>query len=68
MMTFCEECHDMVAYLIEDIMMEKTVKGKIIKFEGRIAYCPTCKNKLFVESIHDYNLTQLDAAYFGAKV
>jgi len=67
MMTFCEECHDMVAYLTEDIMIEKVVKGKIIKFEGRRAYCPTCKNDLYVESIHDYNLTQLDTAYRKAE-
>lgn len=67
MMTFCEECHDMVAYLTEDIMMEKVVKGKFIKFEGRRAYCPTCKNDLYVDSIHDYNLTQLDAAYRKAE-
>lgn len=67
MMTFCEECHDMVVYLTEDIMKEKVVKGKIIKFEGRRAYCPTCKKDLFVESIHDYNLNQLDAAYRKAE-
>ena len=43
--------------------MEKEIKGKKIKFEGKEALCPTCKESLFVASIRDYNLKQLDIAY-----
>lgn len=63
MMTFCESCHDMVAYSIQNVMMEKEVKGKLLRFEGRKAYCPSCENELFVSELHDYNLEQLDIAY-----
>lgn len=62
-MTFCEECREMMAYTTKDISMEKEIKGKKIKFEGKEAICPTCKGSLFVASIRDYNLKQLDIAF-----
>lgn len=63
MMTFCEECHEMVAYTTKSVKLEKVIKGKKIEFEGREAACPTCHGALFVASIRDYNLQQLDIAY-----
>lgn len=67
MMTFCEECHEMVAYTTKSITMEKEIKGKKIKFEGKEATCPTCNSALFVAGIRDYNLQQLDNAYRNAE-
>jgi Uncharacterized phage-associated protein len=63
MMTFCEECREMVAYSIKDITMQKKVKGKEIEFIGKEAYCPCCGSGLFVSSLRDYNLKQMDNAY-----
>jgi uncharacterized phage-associated protein len=63
MMTFCEECREIVPYQIKDVSMEKEIKGKKIKFEGREAYCPQCDSNLFVASLRDYNLKQLDIAF-----
>ena len=62
-MTFCEECREMVEHVIDNVSIEKEVKGKKIKFEGKEVFCPSCKNTLFVAGIRDYNLKQLDLAY-----
>lgn len=62
-MTFCEECHEMVEYTTEIVKMEKEIKGKKIEFEGMEVFCASCKSVLFVASIRDYNLQQLDIAY-----
>jgi len=67
MMTFCEECHEMVAYAFKSVTMEKEIKGKKIEFEGKEAFCPTCKGSLFVASLRDLNLKQLDIAYRNAE-
>ncbi|MEQ8156607.1 MAG: type II TA system antitoxin MqsA family protein, partial [Clostridiaceae bacterium] len=63
MMTFCEECREMVEYTIEEITMEKEIKGKTIKFNGKEASCNFCGCKVFVPSLRDYNLKQMDDAY-----
>lgn len=63
MMTFCEECREMVTYISKNVSIEKDIKGKIIKFEGEEAYCPKCSEKLFVAAIRDNNLKRLDDEY-----
>lgn len=63
MMTLCEDCREMVTFTVEDLHMEKEIKGKRIAFEGKEAYCPICKGSLFVATLRDYNLKQLDSAY-----
>ncbi|MBK5246847.1 MAG: DUF4065 domain-containing protein [Peptostreptococcaceae bacterium] len=67
MMTFCEECHEMVAYSTKNVTMEKEIKGKKIEFEAKEAFCPTCKGSLFVASVRDYNLKQMDTAFRTAE-
>jgi len=67
MMTFCEECREIVAYTTKDISMEKMIKGKKIEFEGKEAFCPTCKRSLFVASLRDYNLKQMDITFRTAE-
>lgn len=67
MMTFCEECHEMMDYVTKDVDIEKEVKGKKIYFIGKEAYCSSCGNKLFVAELRDYNLKQMDAAYRAAE-
>ena len=67
MMTFCEECHEMVAYSTKNVTMKKEIKGKKIEFEGKEVFCPTCKGILFVASVRDYNLKQMDIAFRTAE-
>ncbi len=67
MITFCEECHEMVAYITKSVTMEKEIKGKKIEFEGKEATCPTCNSDLFVASVRDFNLRQLDHAYRNSE-
>ena len=63
MMTFCEKCHEFVAYKSENVQLKRTIKGKEITFEGKVASCHECGSELFVANIRDYNLKQLDTAY-----
>jgi len=63
MIEFCEKCHTMVTYFIENIYIEKEVKGKKCKFQGIKAYCTDCGSELFVSSIHDHNLKMLEKEY-----
>lgn len=63
MMAFCEECHELLAYVTKEVNMEKEVKGKKIYFIGKEAYCTSCKNRVFVAEMRDYNLSQMDDAY-----
>lgn len=67
MMTFCEECHEMVTYTTKDITMEKEIKGKKFKFDGKEAFCTNCEGSLFVADVRDYNLKQLDIAFRAAE-
>lgn len=67
MMTFCEKCREMVAYTTKDVSMEKEIKGKKINFEGKEAICPICEGELFVASLRDYNLEQMDVAFRTAE-
>lgn len=63
MQRFCEECHDLVNFTERLEPKEKVIKGKLINYLGKEAYCNVCESKIFVSEIRDYNLEQLDAAY-----
>ncbi len=63
MLGFCEKCRDMVEYYIEEGEMTKNIKGKEIKYKGKVAYCDECKSEIFVAEIRDYNLMKLDEAF-----
>lgn len=60
---FCENCRDMVDYSVKKMRKEKVVKGNVIQYDGKEAYCEACNGNIFVAEIRDYNLSQLDAAY-----
>lgn len=63
MIGFCEKCRDTVEYNVKMVEKEKEIKGKVIKYVGRVAYCDECKEEIFVPEIRDYNLKELDSAY-----
>lgn len=60
---FCEKCRDTVEYDVKMVDKEKDIKGKIIKYVGKVAYCDECESEIFVPEIRDCNLKELDAAY-----
>jgi RNase P subunit RPR2 len=63
MLGFCEKCHDMVEYYIEEKKMTKNIKGKEIEYIGKVAICSECGSEIFVTDIRDYNLKMLDNAF-----
>lgn len=67
MMSFCENCRDMVNYNMKIVNMNKTIKGKTIHYIGKEAYCEVCKEEIFVSEIRDENLMRLDEAYRKAE-
>ena len=60
---FCEKCRDTVEYNVKMVDKEKEIKGKVLKYVGKVAYCDKCKEEIFVPEIRDYNLRELDIAY-----
>lgn len=60
---FCEECRDRVLYNVKMVDKEKEIKGKMLKYIGKAAYCDECTKEIFVPEIRDYNLRKLDVAY-----
>lgn len=60
---FCEKCRDTVEYNVKMVDKEKTIKGKVIKYVGKVANCAECNSEIFATEIRDYNLKELDTAY-----
>jgi len=60
---FCEKCRDTVECNVKMTDKEKAIKGRTVKYVGKVAYCDECKEEIFVPEIRDYNLRDLDAAY-----
>ncbi|VDN46197.1 conserved protein of unknown function [Petrocella atlantisensis] len=60
---FCEKCRDTVDYNVKMIDKKKEIKGKMILYVGKEAYCAECKEEIFVPEVRDYNLRELDTAY-----
>lgn len=64
---FCEKCRDMVEYYVKTVDKEKEIKGRKLKYVGKVAYCDECEEEIFVPEIRDYNLRALDDAYREAE-
>lgn len=58
-LVFCEECRNDVEYVIVEVQMSGSIKGKEYNYAGKEARCVHCGNVLFVDEINDYNLTAL---------
>lgn len=63
MLGFCERCHEMVEYSVNDEEKQKNIKGNNIEYMGKEAYCNECGSELFVSDIRDYNLSALDKVF-----
>lgn len=64
---FCEKCRDTVECYIKVVDMAKEIKGRKLKYAGKVAYCVECKGEIFVPEIRDHNLMLLDDAYREAE-
>lgn len=63
MKAFCENCRDMMEYQVKSVNFDKEIKGRLVKYVGKMAFCEDCHEELFVPEIRDSNLAALDAAY-----
>ena len=60
---YCEKCRDTREFIVRTIEKDKTIKGRLIKYVGKVAYCQECREEVFSPEIRDYNLNELEAAY-----
>lgn len=67
MMGFCEKCHEMKECLVRELEAEKTIKGKLIRYIAKEAYCSECGDAIFIASIRDHNLNMIDIGYRAAE-
>lgn len=63
MKSFCERCNELVDYKEVVVDKRRTVKGRIINYIGKSAFCSKCDKELPVPDIREYNLKALDMAY-----
>lgn len=63
MLGFCENCHNITECFIKEVDKTAVIKGKVIKYKGKEAYCIACGEVLFVSELRDYNLYALEEAY-----
>lgn len=63
-MIFCETCYIEVEYTTNRVLKYVAVKGIEGNYRGKEARCVECRNVIFVPTIHDYNLEQINKMYF----
>ncbi len=63
MRAFCEECRDYMDFRIDEVERAKEIKGSLINFKEKIAYCSECGNEIFVSDLRDQNLAAMDRAF-----
>lgn len=56
---FCEVCRDDVAYIVNDILLEGTLKDETFRYMGKDACCVDCGSEVYVSEVNDYNLAAL---------
>lgn len=62
-LTFCEECRKDVAYYVESVYINSTLKGEEYNYTGKKAVCTECGAEVYVAEIEDNNLKSLYDAY-----
>jgi YgiT-type zinc finger domain-containing protein len=53
---YCLKCEKRVNYEIKEETISTTIKGKVIEFKSKSAYCVNCGEYVFVEEIEDNNI------------
>ena len=60
---FCAECKNDVEYTVTTQKMSGALKGESYDYEGQIAHCSECSEKIYVAHIEDANLKALYDTY-----
>jgi len=51
----CVKCRKFVKYVIRKTDDAFTVKGELVKYKKKIAYCKECGEEVWVAEVDDYN-------------
>ena len=57
---FCEDCREYNEYQIREIDRVNEIKGSVIHFKEKVAYCLECGNEIFVSELRDKNLATIE--------
>ncbi len=60
---FCPECRDDVTYTVVEKELSHKIKDKEYKYTGKVAYCSSCGEEVYVPEINDYNVRALQAVF-----
>ena len=60
MKAFCEECREYNEYQIRELDRIKEIKGSVIHFKEKVAYCLECDNEIFVSELRDENIDTIE--------
>lgn len=63
MREFCPECREEIDYKIKNIEEERKIKGDLIKYDKKVAYCNKCNNEILIPKLRDENLINLEKNY-----
>lgn len=55
-MSYCDNCCKEVDFVVKEETLSSKIKGKIVKFKGKSAYCIDCGEYVFVDEIEDSNI------------
>ena len=53
---YCVNCCKEVDFVVKEETLSSKIKGKIVKFKGKSAYCIDCGEYVFVDEIEDANI------------
>lgn len=60
---FCINCRKEVEYNLDEVIIQKTIKGKNYKFKVLSATCSNCEEEMDIPGLTDYNIKQIDKQY-----
>lgn len=63
---FCLACRQMNAYQVRDRNVERIVRGTVVRFTEKRAYCAICGEEVYLPSINDINSAAREDAYTKA--
>lgn len=56
---FCENCREIKPYSTHTEVIETTLKGRKVKFQGQVPHCRCCGEPVFVDEIEKGNIDRL---------
>jgi uncharacterized protein with PIN domain len=58
-MVLCENCRKKVSFSVRDENVVTNIKGREIKFSGKVACCDNCGEEVYVPEVEKNNLETL---------